>query len=94
MMITSVSIVSSITWDSTSRSLMRSAHGQCCPNHTSNSHTAHTALALWYLGADSEALKAAYTSQSTYQRPSFTSPNAITRDNWTEYLGDDKFVFI
>jgi len=46
---------------------------------------------LWYLGADSDALKAAYADQCAYQRPSFASPGAITKENWTEHLGDEKY---
>lgn len=57
------------------------------------SHTAHTAIALWYLGADPNVIKAAFASQSSYQRPTLDSPGPINKDNWTQHLGDDKLVF-
>ncbi|KAF5347788.1 hypothetical protein D9756_010256 [Leucocoprinus leucothites] len=56
-----------------------------------HNHVAHTAIALWYLGADVDVIKAAYASQASYQRPAFTSPGPISKDNWTEHFGDEKY---
>lgn len=56
------------------------------------SHTAHGLLALWYLGADADILKAAYEQESSYQRATYASPGPINKDNWTEHLGDAKYL--
>lgn len=82
-----------MTSDSTSESSVHLVYRRH-PNRSPTSHTAHTALALWYLGAESDAMKVAYAEQCTYQRPSFASPGVITKDNWTEHLGDAKFVLL
>ncbi|XP_006457260.1 hypothetical protein AGABI2DRAFT_212589 [Agaricus bisporus var. bisporus H97] len=56
-----------------------------------HNHTAHGLLALWYLGADADILKAAYEQESSYQRATYASPGPINKDNWTEHLGDAKY---
>ncbi|KAF7763737.1 hypothetical protein Agabi119p4_8274 [Agaricus bisporus var. burnettii] len=56
-----------------------------------HNHAIHGILALWHLGADADTIKASYAKTSSYQRPTFASPVPITRDNWTDYLGDEKY---
>ena len=57
-----------------------------------SSHLSHHLYALYALGASPDALRAAYTSQAKAQRPAFESPKAITKENWKEHLGNDKYV--
>jgi len=52
------------------------------------SHLAHTVLTLWALGGNEEALKDANSRAVVLQKPALASPEAITKDNWTEHLGD------
>ncbi|TFK37473.1 hypothetical protein BDQ12DRAFT_736307 [Crucibulum laeve] len=56
-----------------------------------HNHSAHSALALWALGADESILQASYKDSSAYQRPAFEAPNAITATNWKDHLGDEKY---
>ncbi|KAJ3561719.1 hypothetical protein NP233_g10022 [Leucocoprinus birnbaumii] len=56
-----------------------------------HNHTAHSAIALWYLGADADVIKTAYAAQSSYQRPAFSSPGPVNKDNWTKHFGDEKY---
>jgi Questin oxidase-like len=55
-----------------------------------DSHVAHCALALWFLGADGDIINAAYELDCKVQRPAIKSPEAITAQNFTDHLGDDK----
>jgi len=41
------------------------------------------------MGADKSILEASYKASSEYQRPAFASPNPITTQNWTEFLGKE-----
>ncbi|KAF5319757.1 hypothetical protein D9619_008628 [Psilocybe cf. subviscida] len=56
-----------------------------------HNHTAHAAIALWTLGADESILHASYKENAAYQRPAFASPNDITKENWKDHLGDEKY---
>ncbi|KXN91318.1 Oxidoreductase AflY [Leucoagaricus sp. SymC.cos] len=56
-----------------------------------HNHSAHTAIALWYLGADADIIKAAYANQAAYQRATFSAPGPINKDNWTHHLGNEKY---
>ncbi|KXN91317.1 Oxidoreductase AflY [Leucoagaricus sp. SymC.cos] len=56
-----------------------------------NNHLAHTTIALWHLGADPDVIKAAYAFHSSHQRPAFSSPGPINKDNWPQHLGDEKY---
>ncbi|KAL0576647.1 hypothetical protein V5O48_005347 [Marasmius crinis-equi] len=56
-----------------------------------HNHIAHRALAVWALGADGDIIQAGYETDSSYQRPAFESPEPITRDNFNEHLGDERF---
>jgi hypothetical protein len=56
-----------------------------------HNHTAHAALSLWCLGADKTILQASYEDNSKEQRPAFPSPNPITKQNWKDYLGNEKY---
>ncbi|KAJ3761323.1 hypothetical protein EV360DRAFT_38040 [Lentinula raphanica] len=58
-----------------------------------HNHISHRLLALWALGANKEALKAAYNFDSMphKQRPAFSSPEKITHANFREHLRDEKY---
>ncbi|KAJ3730570.1 hypothetical protein C8R42DRAFT_650555 [Lentinula raphanica] len=58
-----------------------------------HNHISHRLLALWALGANKEALKAAYDFDSMphKQRPAFSSPEKITHANFREHLRDEKY---
>ncbi|EKM75588.1 hypothetical protein AGABI1DRAFT_116306 [Agaricus bisporus var. burnettii JB137-S8] len=56
-----------------------------------HNHAIHGILALWHLGADADTIKTAYAKSSSYQRPAFASPEPITKNNWTDHLGDEKY---
>ncbi|KAF9549930.1 hypothetical protein CPC08DRAFT_768992 [Agrocybe pediades] len=56
-----------------------------------HNHVAHTALTLWALGANEDALNDAYDRAAKIQKPFFTSPGTITKDNWTTHLGDGDY---
>ncbi|KAF4609520.1 hypothetical protein D9613_012352 [Agrocybe pediades] len=56
-----------------------------------HNHAAHAVLSLWSLGADENMLRKSYKESCEEQRPSFPSPQPITRDNWTEHLGDGDY---
>lgn len=58
------------------------------------SHIPHTLLTLWALGADASIINKTYEENSKDQRDAFVSPNPITKENWKDYLGDEKCVFI
>ncbi|KAF8903483.1 hypothetical protein CPB84DRAFT_1678024 [Gymnopilus junonius] len=54
-----------------------------------HNHSAHTALSLWCLGAGKSILQSSYEASAKYQRPAFTSPNSITKQNWVNHLGHE-----
>ncbi|KAG6811424.1 hypothetical protein H0H92_007532 [Tricholoma furcatifolium] len=54
------------------------------------SHVAHYLLALWSLGASVDIIHAAYKLEDAKQFPSYESPQAITRDNFEKFLGNQK----
>ncbi|KAG6870719.1 hypothetical protein C0992_012608, partial [Termitomyces sp. T32_za158] len=56
-----------------------------------SSHTVHTALALWALGADTEIIQAGYERSCTYLLPRFGSPEKITVGNFNQHLGNDEY---
>ncbi|KAG6890178.1 hypothetical protein C0995_010883 [Termitomyces sp. Mi166 len=56
-----------------------------------HNHLSHWLLALWGLGADTDIIRAAHKLDDAYQKPSFESPEAITRDNFVKFLGDSRF---
>ncbi|PPQ77390.1 hypothetical protein CVT25_010972 [Psilocybe cyanescens] len=56
-----------------------------------HNHTAHAALTLWSLGVDETILHKSYEENAKEQRPAFASPNAITKKNWKDYLGDENY---
>ncbi|KDR73017.1 hypothetical protein GALMADRAFT_745407 [Galerina marginata CBS 339.88] len=56
-----------------------------------HNHAAHAALSLWCLGADESILKASYEENCKEQRPAFPPPEPITKQNWRDHLGDEKF---
>lgn len=58
-----------------------------------SSHIIHHALALYALGAPGRLIKAAYDEDKSYQRKAFESPSAITESNFTDHVGDDRYVF-
>ncbi|KAK1216322.1 hypothetical protein PQX77_021059 [Marasmius sp. AFHP31] len=57
---------------------------------TCYSHVAHHVLAVWALGASEDAIQAAYDVGSETQRAAFESPGMVTKDNFTEHLGNEK----
>lgn len=56
-----------------------------------HNHISHHLLAIYQLGASGPLLEAAYEVHAPSQRPAFKSPEAITKDNFHEHLGDEKF---
>ncbi|KAH9849119.1 hypothetical protein C2E23DRAFT_862163 [Lenzites betulinus] len=56
-----------------------------------HNHTSHHLLALYHLGANSETIKAAYATHTSYQRKAYESPGAISRDNFHEHLADEDY---
>ncbi|KAJ3494991.1 hypothetical protein NLJ89_g10701 [Agrocybe chaxingu] len=51
-----------------------------------HNHIPHAVLTLWCLGADASLIEASYKTDSAYQRPIFTPPRPISRDNWMHHL--------
>ena len=60
------------------------------PTNRIPSHIIHRALAVWALGGDAHVIQAGYDHDKSYQRPSFKSPEPITRENFSDHLGDEK----
>ncbi|KAF6756729.1 hypothetical protein DFP72DRAFT_1066599 [Ephemerocybe angulata] len=56
-----------------------------------HNHAPHRALALWGLGADGDVIRAGYEKDCDYEKPKITPPGAITQDNWTSHLGDERY---
>jgi hypothetical protein len=56
------------------------------------SHTIHHALAIWALGASSEAIKASYKAYLKPLDAARTSPEKITEENFLAHLGDETYV--
>ncbi|KAI0822159.1 hypothetical protein BC628DRAFT_1412496 [Trametes gibbosa] len=56
-----------------------------------HNHASHHLLALYYLGANGETMKAAYATHTSYQRKAYESPGPITRDNFHEHLADEDY---
>ncbi|KAI3611483.1 hypothetical protein WG66_002142 [Moniliophthora roreri] len=56
-----------------------------------HNHIAHHVLAAWALGAPKDVIQAAYDHDKTYQRPAYKSPEAITRGNFNDHLGDENY---
>ncbi|OAX38705.1 hypothetical protein K503DRAFT_677249, partial [Rhizopogon vinicolor AM-OR11-026] len=56
-----------------------------------HNHAAHHLLAIWAMGASANIILSAYETHCQYQRPAFDSPSNITRHNFNEYLGDERF---
>ncbi|TFK38464.1 hypothetical protein BDQ12DRAFT_605867 [Crucibulum laeve] len=56
-----------------------------------HNHAAHRALALWALGSDGGVIEAGYEKDISYEKPAFESPEAITEDNFSKHLGNEKF---
>ncbi|KAH9482778.1 Baeyer-Villiger oxidase ptaJ [Psilocybe cubensis] len=56
-----------------------------------HNHTAHAALTLWSLGAHETILQKSYQVNAQEQRPAFTSPNAVSKKDWKDYLGDERY---
>ncbi|KAG6906638.1 hypothetical protein DXG01_012836 [Tephrocybe rancida] len=51
----------------------------------------HYLLALWGLGADTEIINTAHAHDIIIQKPSYESPEAITSDNFSQHLGNERF---
>ncbi|KAG1869215.1 hypothetical protein C8R48DRAFT_597975 [Suillus tomentosus] len=56
-----------------------------------HNHAAHHLLAIWAMGASAKIIFSAYETHCVYQRPAFDSPSRITRHNFNEHLGDERF---
>ncbi|KAG2048627.1 hypothetical protein BDR06DRAFT_895223 [Suillus hirtellus] len=56
-----------------------------------HNHAAHHILAIWAMGASAKIIFSAYETHCVYQRPAFDSPSRITRHNFNEHLGDERF---
>ncbi|KAF9078612.1 hypothetical protein BDP27DRAFT_1207201 [Rhodocollybia butyracea] len=56
-----------------------------------HNHIVHHVLALWALGANGDAIEAAYREDILIQRPAFSSPEPITVANFNDHLGDENF---
>ncbi|KAL0062559.1 hypothetical protein AAF712_010598 [Marasmius tenuissimus] len=56
-----------------------------------HNHIIHRALAVWALGGDAHVIQAGYDHDKSSQRPSYESPEPITRDNFKDHLGDENF---
>lgn len=52
------------------------------------SHSAHRAIALWSLGADSDVIQGGYDADSSFQRPAIEPPKSITATTFNDHLGD------
>lgn len=55
------------------------------------SHSTHHLLAIYSMGAGPKLLKAAYATHVAYQRPAIPSPGPVTKDNWKDFLGDERW---
>ena len=57
------------------------------------SHSSHHVLAIYALGASPELIKDAYYKTHLPKLlPVLVSPESITEKNFTEYLGDEKYL--
>ncbi|KAG9118339.1 hypothetical protein FRC07_007201, partial [Ceratobasidium sp. 392] len=56
-----------------------------------HNHLSHHLFAAYGIGAPPSILQAAFDEHASYQRPAFKSPEKITRENWTKFLGNDDF---
>ncbi|KAL0570873.1 hypothetical protein V5O48_011084 [Marasmius crinis-equi] len=56
-----------------------------------HNHLAHRAIAVWALGGSKDVIRKTFEVDSKIQRPRFDSPEKITRDNFGEHLGDEKY---
>ncbi|KAL0059275.1 hypothetical protein AAF712_013961, partial [Marasmius tenuissimus] len=86
------------TWSHTNRKVKKHpARGFCYKHHVFinnfgfHNHVAHHVLAAWALGASEDLIQAAYDVDSETQRAAFESPGRITKDNFREHLGNEKF---
>lgn len=55
-----------------------------------HNHFVHHLLASYSLGASPDLMRRIYDNHASYQRPKSPSKVTITRENWTEYLGDNE----
>ncbi|TFK19240.1 hypothetical protein FA15DRAFT_674620 [Coprinopsis marcescibilis] len=56
-----------------------------------HNHAPHRSLALWALGADGKVITAGYKNDCGYEKPTIPPPDKITKENFTEHLGDERF---
>jgi hypothetical protein len=56
------------------------------------SHSSHHVLAIYALGASPELIKYAYRTHLPKLLPVLVSPESITEKNFTEHLGDEKYI--
>lgn len=67
-----------------------STHSQEMLTPGALSHVSHTILAQWALGANERLLQAVYERPQPHLTPAPAPALEITKDNWTEHLGDPK----
>ncbi|KAJ2913561.1 hypothetical protein MD484_g6850, partial [Candolleomyces efflorescens] len=56
-----------------------------------HNHAPHRSLALWAMGADGDVIRAGYEKDCGYEKPRIVSPGKISKENFTEHLGDERY---
>ncbi|KAG8742800.1 hypothetical protein FRC10_000910 [Ceratobasidium sp. 414] len=56
-----------------------------------HNHLPHHLFAAYGIGAPPSVLQAAFDHHASYQRPAYKSPESITRENWTKFLGNEDY---
>ncbi|KAK2459454.1 hypothetical protein APHAL10511_008531 [Amanita phalloides] len=56
-----------------------------------HNHATHHATALWALGANEQALQKGYDRDKHFQVEAIKSPEEITKANWRQHLGEERF---
>lgn len=44
------------------------------------------------MGADGDVIRAGYEKDCGYEKPQLVPPGSITKDNFTEHLGDERYA--
>ncbi|KAG8701174.1 hypothetical protein FRC08_004241 [Ceratobasidium sp. 394] len=56
-----------------------------------HNHLSHHLFAAYGIGAPPSVLQAAFDEHASYQRPAYKSPEKVTSENWTKFLGNEDY---
>ncbi len=75
------------------KSVCRKSHTRAKRTCSFLSHASHHVLAVYALGASPELIRDVnYKTHLPKLLPTFANPGPITEENFTEHLGDEKYV--